>query len=250
MIEWCDARPERRLTLATEIATMIKFRGGRLTIHLVTSLALTLSCSAMCHATSDSLVPVIVPVENIHSEGYCARETVAWDAINSPSTALSIIGEVLSRPQRIFVMGYGQSESTDINPITADGPSITVAVQGDESGTWSTSTVGISIQSVGKLTAEVRNKVITRAKLALVFALRNVFAWNSCAKVFATISGLPEEQDPNKVRLYPRTQFPYSARSPHYLALLRELSSPERCFVGRALNEPLPRFRADGRACP
>lgn len=206
---------------------------SQLSVFIILAVAAAVFSADRAGATTDSIRSVLVPVENVQAEGYCAREAVAWDAISSPTTAIAIIGEVLSRPQSVFVLGQGGSDSIDVNPITSGEPAITVRTAGED---LTRPTVSIEIGS-GGADADAAN-TMTRAKLALVFAVQNLLALEPCAKITATISGLPEQPAGGGARLYAKTQHPYARRSPHLDALIRELRSDERCMVGRPIGAP------------
>jgi len=213
--------------------------------------------AAPAGATTDSIVTVLVPIQNWQSQGYCRWETLAADGKTTFGTAVWIVGEVLSRPITTFALNMNyRADGTevpqlDINPISGDPP-IKVSLDPGDHQDWTALTdmrspsIKIEIGQVADDAAQ-RDATITRAKLALVFALKNLFVRNRCAKVTATIQGIPE-QDSGKVRLYDKTQFPYTVTSPHFLALVKELTSDALCMAGRPLGEPLP-YRNPRQRC-
>jgi hypothetical protein len=200
-------------------------------------------------ATSDALVTAIVPIQNWHRQGYCRWEMIGADLVTNVGTAQAVVAGVLSNPINTFAHkagGFpeGEKQQVDVNPISGDPP-ITIAIDvGDGDG----QTPRLALE-IGEPSADSEQPEMTveRAKVALVAALQNLFAMNRCAKVTATIKGLPE-QGPGKVRLYEKTQFPYTVTSPHFLALVKELTSDAPCLAGRALSEPLP-YRSPRQRC-
>lgn len=218
---------------------------------LLATVTVSAPCADRALATSDTFTPILMPIENLQSEGYCEWDAVAFDPVSNLWSRAGAIGKVLSGPVAVPMVGPAQhaarSGHYNANPIAEGEGQITIRTDvGENAADLCTPTVEIAVSPPSGASPADFATFETRIKLAALFSLRNYFALSRGAKVRVTISGLPDRKSATGTPLFAKTEYPYTEQSPHYLALIKELASSDRCQFGRRITPALP--KAERRA--
>lgn len=103
---------------------------SRLVPVLAANLLLLSLISTRVQATSDSLVAILMPIENLHEEGYCEWQTIAWDAVSTATwSGFALISATLSHPLSVPLITGGmpyELRQVNVNPITSGSEDVTV----------------------------------------------------------------------------------------------------------------------------
>ncbi len=201
-------------------------------------------------ATSASLMQVLLPIENFHEDGFCEVEVLAYDSVTTAQWAgYALIGKALSREHLVHLLKGPEdpyaNRKININPIAAGPEGVIVRFDLNSVETNSCSpkvSISVDYSRNSKSPEWAETSLHNRIKLALVFVLRNAFWRAEGSKVEVTISGLPDQNRFQGVRMYEKTRYDYTERSPHYRALVKELAAAE-CLVGRAFASEPPKAR-------
>lgn len=216
-------------------------------VATIISVIASVISSAATWATTERFVPVLMPIENIQHKGYCEREAVGFDNITCGFICeAAVVSAVLSQPNPVVAWPglHDGRDNLDVNPLTATNPRIGVSID-DVEGNWQRPKITIEI--LGASEPQMVPTTLVRTKAALVFALRNAFARDTCVRATVEIKGLPDQAGAQGARLYEKTQSPYSPGSPLYQSLVKEIASKERCQVGRPLVAKVPALAANSR---
>jgi hypothetical protein len=194
-----------------------------------------LTLTSPAFATVDSWLVVRYPLADLQVENAnCEATTVALDAISSgPASTAAVLAGVLSRPIDVPSPLSRPVVMVNSNAITdrAKAPVVVRFIE-TEPGPIIAATLEIDVTALAAKNGrdrEARADAVKRAKLVLVYALKNFFASHPRSKVTVVINGLPEQEGLAGTRVLASTQWPYTEASDVYRALLTELAATQDC---------------------
>ena len=194
--------------------------------------------STPADATVDSWVVLRYPLADMQvDDAYCEAQTVVLDAHSSgPSSTAAIIAGTLARSIDVPNPLAQTVQTIDANAITADAkaPLKLVFIEVDSaSGIAMALTIDITgLSGAHGTSVQGRTDAHKRAKLALIYVLKNFFSKHPKSTIAVTIVGLPDQTDIPGQKLLEKTLSPYTATSPIYRALVGSIVADKSCAKG------------------
>ncbi len=192
---------------------------------LIVLSALSALMSANAHATVDSFAKVLIPVAQMHSEGFCMSPTLAWDGITNLGTAQMLALSALQRPLKVVGVQAGEDSEglVDINALSATG--ITFQFDVD----WDGQDHKLAIDVTSAFANLDKAQALKAAKLAIYAGVKNSLD-SSIKQVRVKVIGLPAQQGPKPIPASFNSAF--SAGSPYLKQLGTELGISTNCNGG------------------
>jgi hypothetical protein len=206
---------------------------GEFPMRLVLLILIALTSPA--HSTVDQWFVLRYPLAALQVENAnCEAMTIALDAHSSgPQSTATALAGVLSRPIEVLSPLSRPVARVDSNAITESAKApvgITFDVVDPDPVIAANLDIDVtSLAAKNGTGCEGRADTVKRAKLALVYVLKNFVASHPKSKVTVTIKGMPNQDGLPGTRLLASTQWPYTEASDVYRTLLIELAPAQDC---------------------